>query len=464
MTIYRSAVLLCTAIVVGSGMGCGSGGPSAAISGLVTDVDGKAVAGATVAVSGRTTSSLSNGTFTLPSVGSGVKTVTADITVNGHHFSGETKVDAVGSEKNRSINVMISDERFQGAIAGTVIDGSGFAILGAKVFVGGPLGSTLALTRSDGSYRVPKLTSGVTYTVVCSFAGFKNETKSVRVDSGLTSAASFALGVGTSAGAIPAPLNVTAQAWTIADTISRSSGKSRGVYDWLKRRYRLKAGLPNLPQAKQIERKGAARSTPLGSVIEVDLFWDYESFNDLLGYLIRRGPSSSTLADTAVVRDPLTSVFFDVDTVLTPNSQVFYTVHRLDTIDFPARGTVGPPSAVVSANPLGPISALDPAQGARVTGDPLFTWSAVSGASTYQIYVWDFFPDLQNGSDPDGVVPIWPANLSLPGTSLVTAPRTSQRYEGPVLSSGRDYYWLVVAEDASGKALSATQVARFRPN
>src|SRR5207247_663769 len=112
------------------------------------------------------------------------------------------------------------------------IDPSGFGLPGAKVFIAGPFGSMLAVTDNNGNYRADRLTSGVTYTVTASLAGYTNDTKSVHVDPNATSATSFALSTGAAVGAIPAPTNVTSQAWTVADTNSRAAGPDRSVYDW----------------------------------------------------------------------------------------------------------------------------------------------------------------------------------------------------------------------------------------
>ena len=77
--------------------------------------------------------------------------------------------------------------------------------------VGGPVSSTIAFADGNGNYEVKKLTPGVTYTVTASLAGFVNDTKTVHVDPNATSAASFALAVGTSQGQMPAPVNLIAR-------------------------------------------------------------------------------------------------------------------------------------------------------------------------------------------------------------------------------------------------------------
>ncbi len=443
--------------------GCGGGGsdPATRLTGVVTDVDGKPVAGASVSCSGRSTVSLSNGTFALANLPSGIRTVSASVTIEGRRYSGETRVDLSAGEKNRSVNVVVSDERYQARLTGVVIDAGGYALEGAKVFVQGPWGSTLGVTGSDGVYDIRRLTPGVTYEVTCSLAGYMNDTKTIHLAANEVANLSFALPYGSDQGAIPAPQNPAAQAWTIADTVTRSPGGRPAYLQWLQRVYRQRRGLPLAPRTGDPVSTSAGRATPAGSVIEVDLFWDYRSWDDLFGYAVKRGTSSPPSATTAVLRDPLASSFFDVDPVLTPDTVYYYTVHCLDTVAFPSRGIVGPASDVVSANPLQPILATAPAQGDAVTGDPIFRWTGVYGAATYQVVVWDRFPDLQNPDDPHGAVPLWPADFNNPGASKVQAPQTSLQYQGPYLQAGRTYYWVVVAADSGEYALSVSRIMRF---
>lgn len=453
-----SAVGLLGVLAALSVCGCGSGGGRlGAVTGLVTDVDGKPVAGARVSGGGRSTISLSNGTFTLDGIPNGYRTFFAEITIRGLRWNGETVVDVAEGERNRTINIVVAPESEQGRIAGRVIGPGGGGLAGAKVFVGGPWASTLAVTDGSGFYEVRRLTGNVRYTVTASLAGYVNQTQTDQlVLPNQTRTVSFALARGSSLGPIPAPSNVSAQAWTIAASISRADSRTKNVYEWLKRLYRKKKGLPDGPQARQIERMNPGRATPEGAVVEIDLFWDYQSFNDLLGYAIRRGVSPSALSTAAVLRDPLAAVFFDVDPALTPDVVYYYTVHRLDTIDFPDRGTLGPPSSLVNAQPLNPIRALDPVEGQFISGNPTFAWTRVNGATNCTLYLWDRFPDLQSSTDPDGVTPIWTTTVNQTGSGV-----QEKRYDGPGLASGT-YYWMVVAADAGDNNLSATQIAKFR--
>ena len=443
--------------------GCGGPAPDpqllASLTGIVTDVDGSPVVGSRVSIGGRQALSMSNGSWELYDIRPGYNRVQAQMDVNGQRWSGETVVDVAGGEHNRNVNVVISDERYHGVIEGYVLDNSGREVPEAKVFVGGPISSTMAVANSNGFYRVPALTPDVTYTVTASLAGYINDTKSLHVDRNSTTTASFRLVPGTPQGSIPAPQNVVAQAWTVSSVVTRADTRTQSVYELMKRHYRRLKGLPENPrQASRIERRNQSRVTPDGSLIEIDLFWDYEAFEDLFGYAIRRATRASALTDpqteTAIARDPLTRVFFDVDYLLTPDITYYYTVHRLETIDFPPNGLMGPPSQIVDAAPLQPIYAEAPGANQVVAGNPRFEWTPAPRVSTYRVYLWEFFPELLSDTDPNGVRNIWTSNNSTSGTSIV--------YNGPALRSGHTYYWMVVGETTDNSALTASEIAKFR--
>ncbi len=450
-------------LVVLLAAGCGGGRTDplllASLTGIVTDVDGSPVVAAKVIIGGRNTLTVSNGSWELYDIRPGYNRVQAEMVINGQQWTGETQVDVSGGEHNRNVNVVISDRRFHGIIEGYVLDNSSRPVSEAKVFVGGPISSTLAIADSNGFYRVPTLTPDVTYTVTASLSGYINDTKSLHVDRNGTTTASFRLVPGTPQGSIPAPQNVVAQAWTVSSEVFRAADtRTQGVYELLKRHYRRLNGLPENPkQASRIERRHQSRVTPDGSLIEIDLFWDYEAFEDLFGYAIRRATRESGLTDpqaeTAIVRDPLTRVFFDVDYLLTPDITYYYTVHRLETVDFPPNGLIGPPSRIVNAAPLQPIYAESPPH-TQVVANPVFGWSAASRVSTYRVYLWESFPELLSDTDPDGVRNIWTSGNSTSGRSI--------NYTGPALRAGHTYYWMVVGETSDNSALTASEISKFR--
>lgn len=454
------ALLGLAALVVAGCGGGGEGSGQGSVVGVVTDVEGQAVVGAALQCYGLLTTSVTNGSFAIDGVPDGYRTLTARITIQGHVWSGETVVDVSRDTQNRNINIIVSDERYQGSIAGTVVDATNYPVRYAKVFVvgpKGPWGSTMAVADKYGDYRIDHLPSGLTYTVTASAADFVNDTKQVAVETDKTAAATFALGTGGGT-RLAAPTNVGTQTWTVPDTVSRSDAKAGAVYDWLKSRYRGIRGLADRAVAKNVERKGATRYSPVGSYVEVDLFWDYQTFDQLMGYIIRRGTSQSNLKAVALARDPFAASFFDLDYYLTPDQVYYYTVSRVDTVSYPANGTEGAASSVVQAQPYDQISPIGPSQGASTSTTPTFSWSALPGAVTYEVYLWDRFPDLQNSLDPDGVVPIWPVS-STSDANVVDAPTTSLRYNGAALVPGHTYYWLVLARDMHDRSSTTTYSA-----
>jgi hypothetical protein len=463
-SILMAGAALGLALLAGCGGGGGGGIPNNGgtggvgnLAGAVTDVNGKSVAGATVFVGGRTATSVSNGSFTISGVPDGYQLVQVNAPVNGLTYSGQTWVDLIAGENNRSVNVMVSDSRYQSALEGYVQDGQGNLLQGIKVFIQGPYGSTMAFTDNNGYYKAQQLPPNTNYTVVASFAGYLNQTQSFSSYTNQTSRLDFALYPGNSQGTIAPPTNVSAESWTTALDVTRSESKYQKLYDWVKSYFRKKKGLPAGVQAKVITRMKPLRSTPNGSLVETDLYWTPVSQSNLLGYLIRRGTSSSNLVSEAVLRDPLASAFFDADPALTPDVIYYYTVNSLDTIEFPNNGTYGSPSSIVTSQPMDAMRAQYPVQKTYVSGDPVFQWSSVNGATSYQVFVWNDFPDLQSSTDPNGITPIWG-----PGSagSLVTGSQTTLQYNGPILQSGGIYHWMVVATDGQGN-YSATQIASF---
>ncbi len=442
----------------GGGFGSGSGtGGVGNLTGAVTDVNGDAVADATVSSSGQSTKSLSNGTYSLSGVPDGYVYIQASAPVHGLTYTGETWTDLVAGQNNHSVDIMVSDSRYQGSLQGYVEDDQGNVFIGAKVFIQGPYGSAMAVTDHNGYYKLNRLPGNTSFNVTASFAGYVNQTMTTTINTGQTSELDFTLTPGNATGPIAPPTNVSAESWTVSSYITRSLSPYKGMYDWVRNYYLKKRGLSLASQAKSIQLVHPVKSTPAGSLVEIDLFWTPRAETNLLGYLIKRGTSSSNLSTEAVLRDPLASAFFDADPALTPNYVYYYTVSSLDTVEFPNNGTVGAPSSVVAADPLDPMSGLSPSQSAFVSGNPYFQWSPVNGATSYQVYIWNSFPSLQSSSDPNGVTPIWGPNDA---NSQTGSGQTSLTYSGPTLQSGATYYWMVIATDGQGN-YSASQIAKF---
>jgi hypothetical protein len=191
--------------------------------------------------------------------------------------------------------------------------------------------------------------------------------------------------------------------------------------------------------------------------IEIDLSWEYEEQNSLLGYGIYRGRTIDELNRNAIafLRDPLADFFADLDPALQPNVTYYYEMVALNTDylnDLP--GTVSGRSNRVSARPFTPIAITRPFPNELVDG-LILQWTPVPNADYYLVLIYDRFPDYQ-------VAPYYPTDLNNPGAAKVFAPATALVYTGPALVSGRTYYAVVLAftNDRSTRAIS--QIVPFQ--
>ncbi len=422
------------------------------IAGTVTDINGDPVVGARVWVTGAgETLTNMNGTFLLTDISEGFKNVRASARIGNQQWSGILLVQVFADDTTRNANILLCPENLQGSIEGFVLDPYGNRIEGARVFAGGPLSSAMAVTDKNGYYRIDGLRGGYDYPVVASSPGFLNDRKTVSVVAGQITAASFALGVAS--GVVPAtPTNLEAVAWTQPRGVTRSSSpEMANALEAIKR----------FLDPKRARYRALSRVTPSGSLIEIDLTWDYVEDNRRLGYGIYRGrlANPASVPDNAIafLRDPLADLFADLDLNLTPEATYYYQVVAVGANFDPDSGTgASSPSDNASARPLQPVSTFSsPAHGATVsTPNPTLRWDRLNGASYYQVILFEGFPDINRD-------PLWPADLNNPGASRVTHPNNSTVYNGPSLQPGQTYYWVVVAFSADGSARSISPLWKF---
>jgi hypothetical protein len=455
------------------------------VSGTVTDVNGSAIVGATVTLGNKTATTTQFGTYTIPDVAPNVYTITASATINNRPWTGQNTVEVISGETNTSnVHIVLSDTAQQGSITGNVSDTQGRPLANVKVFAAAPdpqggaffttLGAIYTLTDPLGNYTLPSLPFRQ-YVVAASFAGYLNQTATVTVANAAGAHANFTLTRSNGPSTVPVVPQLFATAFTVPSTpTTRAAGSSQARalnairQLILKRLGRLQYRMPD--PTRITLRHATTRSTPAGSIIENDLFWDFDSqLNNVWGYDILRSINTDTqFVSIALLRDPLGDRYADIDSVLTPDLRYYYSIARLDTINFPANGTEGDPvNPPVVVRPLQPIAQTAPNDGATVAGAPVFTWTAVPRAFQYHVLVYDRFPDLNSDTDPNGVKPIWPADVNNPGSAAVLAPATSLTYAGPALQSGHTYYWAVFADDVSEanpneSALSAFSISQIR--
>lgn len=458
------------------------------VSGTVTDINGAPIVGATVTIGGQSTTTTQEGNYQIFNItvpagqNSAIYTVKASKTINGRQWSGQNTIEVLnGDAFTSNANVVMSDVSTQATITGTVRDINGRPLVGARVFVApGPvtdqqtgghfftsLSSFTAYTDTNGNYTIqalPTLTANgtpttATYTATASFAGYINQTFSnLTFRAGLTSQLNFTLTPGGSS-TLPTVSGFTADAFTVplVPTRAANSDRLQRAYEDIKHYILQKQGLAGhrTPDPRKVVLRYAAhtRSAPAGSMVECDLFWDYQQINNLLGFDILRSANDNIhFASVALLRDPLGDRYADQDPSLTPNTIYFYSIAPVDTINFPQNGQEGQPTSPVQLSPLGPISVLSPVSMQTTSATPTLTWTGVSAAGQYTVLLYNQFPDYQ--SDTNGISPI---------LSQITA-STSYTISSP-LPPGT-YYWAVIAQYTPpssnvGYAFSVSPIGSF---
>ncbi len=166
----------------------------------MTNSGGTAISGATVSYSGGSTTSASNGTYTLSNVPVGAVSVTASAT--GYQSS----IQSVTVTANTTATQNFTLTAAAGTISGTVTNSGGTAISGATVSYSG--GSTTSA--SNGTYTLSNVPVGAV-SVTASATGYQSSTQSVTVTANATTTQNFTLSA------------LAGQTYSIQGTISPAS-------------------------------------------------------------------------------------------------------------------------------------------------------------------------------------------------------------------------------------------------
>lgn len=404
------------------------------IAGSVTDISGGAVRGADVYLDGQAMTRTSpNGTFTLRNVTSGTRTVQVRLTIGSTNLRGTNKTVVYPNERTTSVSIVVAPVNQLGNMRGFAQDFLGNPLAGIRVFVAAPLGSWMTLTDDKGNYQIDDIVGGNTYTVTASGRGYQNDATNFNCVAGQTGIVNFTLNNSTNQNQ-NAVTNLTSIAWTSpVDPDRRPNHVS--VYERIKRLYDRKR--PTNIQSRPRSPGGRGPSTT--QQIEVDLSWDYKYMSELLGYGIYKGTTPTFLQPYDLLRDPLAFFYADISDDFIAGLRYYYQVSRINT-DYPASGSESVLSAITSAVPLDLLNLNS------VTFAPLtFHWQGLSGADTYIVYLFSYYPDYQ-------AVPIW--------TSSPTA-NTSVVYNGPPLTSGQQYWYVVLGSAFSDTSRTISQIDSF---
>jgi hypothetical protein len=414
--------------------GCGGVGASGlgTVSGIVTDANGDPVRDAKVFTRSsprRETRSNSSGSYVLQDVRALDIIIEAEVVQDGIKYYGQNLASVFGQERTKSVNIQVARENQLARISGSVSERQGLRVVGARVFaIGNSLSSSVAITDSAGNYTLRGLIAGVDYVVQASARTYNSDTEVVRLFANENRQLHFVLADETNP-ALPPPFGLEAVSWTTPAGITRS--EDAGAYEHVKRLY----------DPRRAKTRATSRLSAGGNPIEIDLYWEPDFSNALLGFGIYRGVGQSgPLTAVDFLRDPLAEFFADNDPDLVEQTFYSYEMTALNTSfpDFAGSESARSNRAIVRT--LGDMIPLP------VIANPLtFRWQHAPGAEQYIVYLFDRFPRI-------GVPSIW-SNSSNPAVG------TQVQYTGSTLQSGKTYFWLVlgVADGNTSRTMSTIE-------
>lgn len=410
----------------GSGGGGGGGGArTASISGVVTDVNGDPVRGATVSTKDGSTTTSTTGAYVIENVRQDNLIVSAAIRQGNVLFKGQNLAVTFVGERTSSVNIVVAPERQLAKIRGVVEDRDGFRLRGASVYAyADALSSSRAITNDRGEYELAGLVSGVEYIVVAGGREFRSDADGVILNDGETRTLNFTIS-DSGDPTLPAVDDLDAVSWT-SPPVSTRDTKIAGAVANLKRLFE--------PQ----RRRTITRTTVNGNLVEVGLTWTPVDSLELLGYGIYRARNANgPFSQLDLLTEPIAGYYNDLDDSLRPGQTYGYQITTLSTAFPGTANSESDPSNTATVRPLDDLVGID------VVGDPLtFVWDQVRDAEEYIVFLFDEFPGV-------GVDSLW-SNSDSPTSDNVLP------YSGPALERGRRYYFMVLglANDRIDRTIS----------
>jgi len=435
-------------VIFGCSGGAGTGIDQGTISGTVTDTNGGVVRNARVFYDGtpdRSTFTNSSGAFVLEGPPSGTPRIQAEVNVNGVLYRGENYIDVFPNERSKSLNIVVGDADTECRLQGRVTDRFGSPVEGARVHVNANyLGSSFGLTNEDGEYNIRGLFPAIDYDVVASGRGFSSDNDFIRMTNRQTLTRNYVLSESTNP-LLPAPENLSVVIWTSprVNTTRPGAATSGSVKDAIRKVLDKKRGTLH----RGVGKKQALNSQG-NNFIEADLFWDTYRDSDLLGFGIYRG-TSQTGPTTGIefLSDPLANFFADSDRNLVENQNYYYEITALNT-EYPDTNN----SESDFSNRYG-VRAIGDMTLQSVQTNPLrFRWNTCRGAEEYTVYLFTQEPKI-------GVDVFWPTNQTEINQATTTG--TSLQYQGPTLTSGQRYWYVVLASANAFDSRSISVVSSF---
>lgn len=416
-------------------VGCGgeTKATTSIVTGSVVDADFNPVRGATVRAAGQTTYTSETGAYQFTGLPEDEVEIIAELRDGNLLFRGRTWVFNSPRSQQRSANIIMAAESDLATLRGTVRDRDGFVLQGATVFAYfGTGSSTRVFTDRNGEFILRDLVANVTYTISASGQSYRSDQTNVVLNNGETRTLNFTLDNPGLPNLVP-PQNVGITSWVSYPGDNRGPGEPTAM-DWMK---------SHMDKGKDRTFAPRSRNVRNDMIVEVELFWDQQQFEDLLGFGVYRATGFTTNVQALdFYFDPLAPYYQDVG--LNPNSSYSYALTTLATLYPDYNQTESDFSDVVG------VYTLDLLRVNGVTGtfsNPTFNWQGGTGAEEYIVYVFDRYPDI-------GINYIW-SNENNPTTG------TSLTYNGPTLQAGRTYYYIVLGGYDFFSARTISQVESF---
>ncbi|QYK52512.1 MAG: carboxypeptidase regulatory-like domain-containing protein [Fimbriimonadaceae bacterium] len=414
--------------------GCGglTGPRTSTVTGTVIDWDFNPMRDARVTAAGKTTYTTSTGSYTLEDLPDGDVEVLAEATVNGTRYYGRTTIFNIENTQQNNVNILVAPENQRATLTGTVRDREGYLLQGASVFAWSGVGSsTRAVTDENGRYTMRDLPANTGLDVSATGRGYRSDQTGVTLSVNQTRTLDFILDNPGLPGLNP-PSNINAVTWVTHPTANRGP-EEEAAYETVKALF----------DPKHKKATNTTRVIRTDMSVETELYWDLVQFPDLLGFNIYRGVGSTgSVSPLDLSFDPLSNYYVDIG--LNPQSTYSYAVSTVATLYPDYNNTESTLSSRVVVQTLNLLNLNN------VTFGPTFNWQSGSGAVDFYIYVFDEYP---TGS----------ANVNHLVYSSNAVGGTSWTYSGPVLQSGRTYYYLIVGTANGLSSRTISQVGTFVP-
>ncbi len=403
------------------------------VTGTVLDADNQPVRGATVSSRFGSAQTSTTGAYVLTRQGDGEVELVAEVRRNGVLYRGRTSVLNAVNETTASANIVVAPESELATLSGVVRDRQGFTLQRASVFAYFGAGSSQrTFTDERGRYTLRDLVAGVDYALSAGGAGLSADQTVVRLRAGERRSLDFTVDDGGLPFLQP-PTGLSVVTW-----VSPNAGSRRpdgDPYEAVKR-------LMDPRRSVRDGRRDGTRQPTDPWLVEANLQWNEQRFEDLLGWgVYRAAGTDGVLNGIDFLPEPLAAYYVDLS--LRPSSTYSYAVSTIGTLypDLPNQTESRLSDRVVARtlNPLLPVEG--PFDGA-------FRWEPGSGAGEFIVFLFDEFPGV-------GVQALWSNSARATGTSVV--------YDGPLLTRGRTYYWLVVGLANSDESRTISRVATLLP-